>query len=500
MTNKKIDPEYLGQVLLKQGFETWMRYMFRVLEGRPFIIDPIHPDLFKTFQKIHDLDSTRQIINLPPRSGKTVMSRYFVAYSLTKTPECNFIYTSYSQELLAQISKELTAILEHPAYKAMYPNKVKSIEDEELNPIDDYWREYLIQETGKNKYSARKISTYAGGVILFSSIGASITGFGCGIRGVKKRFTGCLIIDDPNKPGDVRSMTMRQKVVEYYTGTLLNRLNESCVPILVIQQRLNVEDLTGFLIKKYNFNVLRKPLIEADGQCLIPSQYTPERIEELKVDENSWLSQFQQTPIAERGQIIKRDWWKWYNRDAKTIENIEMEPVKGLLIITADTAYKETAGADYSAIGVWELGIGFMKMRELLVGKWEFPDLIENAKMIWEKWHNPNKTPQYHARYFFIEDKASGISLVQTLEREGINAEAWKPKEYDYPEDKVGRMKEASLDVHKGMIYLPTGDKMAEYLVNEAALFSKDMSHSHDDACDCFTMAHSIWRYNGGCG
>jgi hypothetical protein len=48
------------------------------------------------------------------------------------------------------------------------------------------------------------------------------------------------------------------------------------------------------------------------------------------------------------------------------------------------------------------------------------------------------------------------------------------------------------------MIYLPNDDQMSEYLVNEAALFAEDMSHSHDYSVDAASMAHSIWKYYGG--
>ena len=102
------------------------------------------------------------------------------------------------------------------------------------------------------------------------------------------------------------------------------------------------------------------------------------------------------------------------------------------------------------------------------------------------------------AKYFFIEDKASGISLVQTLEDLGINTVAWKPKDFDFPDDKVGRTKEFSWAVFSGLVFLPENNKMSEYLVEEAAAFKEDMSHFHDDACDAANMSFSIWRYYGG--
>lgn len=824
-TDITIDREYLGHVLIKQGFETWFRYMFRVIEQKPFIMEAIHAHLFKGFQCLYDRTTKRLIINIPPRSGKTTLAKYFLIYCITLNPRCNFIYTSYSQELLALIAQEMAAIMEHPVYKAMYPGE-HIFEEVEADPVDEFWKDYLIETDKKNKYTNKRIVTRAGGVLLFASVGASITGFGCfdyntlvatekgymtlgdivenkidvkvlsynfdkkkleyqkiykyvkneissymqitldngekinctpdhifytdnfeekradelsvgsivfsnsfnfpnryaepfcdilsgivfiknkinfflrktsrifvrpfsilnrlktktsrnltpynpafnvgntarsnivkvgylfiwsfilgylygllcrqllefsivekfivgvllccaifkifktiirfnvinmpclfrtfankssqhktmdktiffhaiynkvnsfisfvintllhyfigfsgkylpvfrnkipvkfrnrkivdiiycnhkapsycltlwnnnnlfvtksqvmvhncGIRG-SKHFSGALIIDDANKPADITSQLMREKVYRYYYETLLTRLNDSNVAICNIQQRLHVEDLSGYLMKEYDFEVIRQPLIDEQGQCQVPSQYTKERIKELRINESTWLAQYQQTPIAEKGQIIQRQWWKYYEREAINQDRTPKYPIKGAIIMTADTAYKKGKDNDLSCIQVWEIARGVMRMREMIVGRWNFPELLQKAKYIWAKWTDPNKPPAQRAKYFFIEDKASGTSLEQTLTVEGIEAIAWKPKDFDYPDDKVGRMREASFDVFKGMIELPYGDPMTEYLVNEAALFSEDDSHAHDDSCDAFTMAHSIWRHYGG--
>lgn len=483
-----IDPEYIGQVLLEKGFETWFRYLFRIIENKPFIIEGIHENLFQTFQDIHDGKKLRMNISLPPRSGKTTINKWFLVYCITINPRCNFIYTSFNQALLSDISRDIMNILEHPVYKAMYPSQNR-IESVEASPIDTFWSNYLKKENGQNIYSNRKIVTSQGGVILFAAVGSAITGFGAGQRGVKQ-FSGALQMDDLNKPADIHSQLMRDKCLRYFEETLLSRLNDSNIPIINTQQRLHIEDITGHLISKYHFETLRKPLIDHNGVCQIPSQYTPERIEELKFNESMFQAQYQQEPIAEKGLLIKRDWWKYYNE--------EEEPITGSIIITADTAFKETKTADFSCIQVWELRKEKMMMREMLVDRWEFPELIENARMIWEKWRRPELEEPKKAKYFFIEDKASGTPLQQTLMREGINSVAWSPKEYEYPDDKVARAKTFSWDVFCGKVYIPENNQMSEYLVNECALFSEDMSHQHDDAEDTANMCHSVWKYNGG--
>lgn len=468
----EINREYLGKTLLDAGFEVWFRYMFRVLEGKPFIIDRIHKDMFNVFDDLYNLRITRECMNIPPRAGKTTLCKYWLIYCLTKNPRCNFIYTSFSQMLLSDIAREVAQILEHPIYKELYGNGLFGVEEKEENPIDDFWREYLLKETGRAVYASKRIITAKGGQILFASIGSTITGFGAGIRGAKG-FSGALIIDDANKPADIMSEIMRDKVRKYYDETLLSRLNDSNVPIFNIQQRLHLGDLSGYLLEQYKFDSIVKPLLEPDGTCNIASQYTPERIKEISFNDTMFQAQYQQSPVAEKGNIIQRDWWVMYDADQTAID--------GKLIITADTAYKKTKTADYSCFQVWELLRKEMRLRDMIVGKWEFPELLEKATQIWRKWTDDSLINP--AAFMYIEDKASGISLEQTLIQSGINAICWKPKEYDYPEDKVGRTRELSWDVYRGLVKLKKDDKMSQYLVNEAALFAEDMSHAHDDSC-----------------
>lgn len=178
MSLETVDKEYIGQVLLSKGFRTWFLYMFRMVEGTPFILEPLHDDLLQVFDDIYNQYTKRINLNLPPRSAKSSLCCYFVAFCLAKNPKCNFIYTSYSQLLLGDVSRRITAILEHPVYKAMYPVGFTA-EEEQSQPISDFWLEYLRKETGKNTYTQKKIVTYAGGVVYFSAIGSQITGLGC---------------------------------------------------------------------------------------------------------------------------------------------------------------------------------------------------------------------------------------------------------------------------------------------------------------------------------
>lgn len=481
-----INSEFLGQRLLKQGFETWMRYMFRVIEGRPFVVEPIHADLFQTMEKLYAGKELRQNINVPPRSAKTTLAKYFIAYCWTISPKMNFIYTSYSESLLANISKELMTILEHPAYKAMYPQSRAIEGEEDITPKDDFWYEYLKQfYTGKNVYSAKKITTYQGGICLFSPIGGQITGYGCGVRSAKK-FSGVLIIDDGNKPADVRSQTMRDRVLRYYEETLLSRLNNPYVPIINIQQRLHVEDLSGTLEKKYRFNTLKKPLLDENGVCQIPSQYTPERIEELKKNNYMFLSQYQQEPIILGGQVIKRAYFRYYP--------VAKEYQYKRILIAADTAMKTKEYNDYSVFMAGGVTTdNKLHVLDMLRGKWEAPELEKMAVAIWNQFKLYPVTG-LTCNGFYIEDKASGIGLVQGLTAKygipviGVPAST----------DKLTRAENVLPYIESGQVHLPENENynFNVDILSECEAFSRDMSHKHDDIVDtlCILIQEALGK------
>lgn len=167
-----------GVILHQAGFYAWFLCFFKYISGQHFLVESFHLDLINLYQDVYDLKHYRVIINIPPRSGKTTISFYFIAYCLAVDKKCNFIYTSYSQSLLSSISKELKNILEHPIYQAMYEcnNKYETVKEK---AVDKFWENYLISESKTSSYSSSKITTSGGGIVLLNSIGSAITGFGC---------------------------------------------------------------------------------------------------------------------------------------------------------------------------------------------------------------------------------------------------------------------------------------------------------------------------------
>lgn len=471
-----LEPKELGYVLLNSGFEPWFRYMFRVINNTPYICEPLHSKLLAKIQDIIDGKTTRLNLNLCPRSSKTTMLIWLVVYTLTINPRSQIIYTSFNQDLLSSVARQVAEIMKNPIYQAMYGQGF-SEQEEEADPIDDFWKEYLRNTTGKIQFSNRKIVTPQGGIVLFNSMGSAITGFGAGCRG-QKGFTGFLAIDDGDKPTEVRSQKIREKTHVYFQETLLSRLNNPETPILNVQQRLHIDDLSGFLESKYGFEVFKFPLLAEDGTCNLGNQYTEERIKELQVDKYTFSAQYQQEPIILGGGVIKHEWWRFY-KDM-------YDCMYRRIFITADTAMKTKEWNDFTAIGVWGLTANNrLRMLDLVHGKFEIVELEQAMLALWEKWKIGIGTCRCSS--IIIEDKASGTQLIQTLMRKG-----GLPIMRIIPEhDKYTRVQNALPQLAAGNIELPNNDQdpLSKLLIDEADAFTADDSHLHDDLVDMWCYA-----------
>jgi PBSX family phage terminase large subunit len=193
------------------------------------------------------------------------------------------------------------------------------------------------------------------------------------------------------------------------------------------------------------------------------------------------------------GQILNPAWWYRYDNIQEAIRMCHG------MYITADTAYKIKTANDYSAIQCWgyNLQTNQCYLLDSLREKYVFPDLIANIKKFTRKWSSMGN--RVYPERIYIEDKASGISLAQTLYRDGLNVTAWKPKDFAFPEDKVGRANEASLLLNRGCFYVPSSKAApwSQCFVNECSDFEAD-SEGFDDQVDAFTMSASVFRSKGG--
>jgi hypothetical protein len=90
------------------------------------------------------------------------------------------------------------------------------------------------------------------GVRYATSVEGALTGWGSDF----------IIIDDPLKANEANSESARKKVNEWFNNAVLTRLNNpKHGVIIVVMQRLHVDDLAGHLIEQGGWTVLKIPAI-----------------------------------------------------------------------------------------------------------------------------------------------------------------------------------------------------------------------------------------------
>lgn len=428
------------------------------------------------------------LITIPPRFGKTdTVARDFPAYCLGHIPDCEFIIASCTKGLARASSSNCKDIMSQDWYHEMF-------------------QDTRLKQVGGSKGASDHFYTTEGGCVYASGSEGTIIGFGAGK--LRPGFAGAFIVDDPIKPLEARSPTVRETVIDFYKTAVKTRLNGKRTPIIMIMQRLHPEDLAGYVLKEeaddwYHYSV---PALdeETDESNWEDRKSTKELQEMREVDPTTFYTQYQQKPITPGGQVLKEKWWKFYTADM--LPGIERNITAK--IITADTAYKTKQENDYSVLQCW----GFIGPKALVLldqdrGKWEFPDLLTNARQFWYKHTGRDRqgAPKVGWLYtpatrFYIEDKVSGTSLIQTLRREEVEAIEWNVKDYDIPEDKVSRAKEMSFLMYRGCIWIPerTLYPWVPDYIQEHSEFAEDMSHSFDDQVDGSTSAALIWKSLGG--
>lgn len=212
---------------------------------------------------------------------------------------------------------------------------------------------------------------------------------------------------------------------------------------------------------------------------------------------------------AEEGGIIQRSWLKLWPAE-KPLPTLEW------IIMSMDTAFtektinKRTFDADDSACTVWGVFQHDGRRNVMLLDCWAeqygMPDLIKRVKKemnvaygddedkaLIKPLIGPSKMASSGRKpdILLLEDKGSGISLRQMLDREGITAYAYNPGRAD----KLTRLHMVSHIFARGQVWLPESEKhkgrpksWIEPMLAQLCSFSGPKSIKHDDYVDCVSQ------------
>jgi predicted phage terminase large subunit-like protein len=445
------------RALLRRDCSAFVRKVFATLEsGQAFVPNWHLEAIAYQLERVRRGEIKRLIINLPPRSLKSVMASIaFPAFVLGHDPSRRIICISYSGDLAKKHANDFRAVLEAPWYRELFPGTRIGQKDSET-----------------------EIELTARGSRLATSVGGTLTGRGGDL----------IIIDDPLKPDDAHSEAKRNTANEWFKNTLLSRLDDKRTGgIIIVMQRLHMDDLTGFVTSQSDeWEILELPAI-ADAEEHIPISDTktyfrrvgealsPER-EPLSILENmksqlssdAFSAQYQQKPVPPGGAMIKRDWIERY-------QELPPHRERSLILQSWDTASKGGPENDFSVCTTWVISCAG---RWYLVDVWrkrvDYPALKAAVRDL---------ALQHAANRVLVEDAGAGTSLVQELlgKVDGIVAVMADG-------NKLTRMSVATAKFESGLVYLP---ERASWLADfEAELFAFPGGR-HDDQCDSVSQALS---------
>jgi len=282
------------------------RFFFKEQYNRKFIVGDHHAIICEALERVLKGELKRLIINVAPRYGKTELAvKSLISHGLSLNPSAKFIHLSYADNLALDNSEAVKDLIQSELYQKIFPE----VQIKKDSRAKDKW-----------------YTTQNGGVLARSASG-QVTGFGAGQvdeelddflndisqNGLddldrKLNFGGAIIIDDPVKPDDADSDTLREKVNNRYDSTIKNRVNSRNTPIIVIMQRLHPMDLSGYLQRddeEDEWEVIELPCIKKDGTALWDFKHTVEELYRLKkANEIVFERQYMQNPKPKFGLLF----------------------------------------------------------------------------------------------------------------------------------------------------------------------------------------------------
>ena len=406
------------------------------------------------------------IINVPFRSTKSlIVTVMFPVWAWIKSPKLRFITSSYSATLSIELATKSRDVIFSDWFKRRWGEVFHIKKDQNL------------KERYENNFVGMRRAT---------SVGGTVTGQGADF----------LIVDDPLSPQMANSATERDNANEWYRTTFYSRLNQPDIGVrIIIMQRVHEDDLTGFLLGKetrLKYKHICIPAKSGDGnikpaylekfyekgtQLFWKDRFSQKILDDYRsaLGSYGYAGQLQQTPTPLDSGMIHKDWFK--------VDRYRVD--EAIVNFVIDPAYTADQKNDPSALLAYTYKENRWQIVDCVNVYKEFPDLVKFIQQWVAKNGYTNRSRIY------VEPKASGKSIVQTLVREtGLNVKEDKPP----TKDKVARVSDVSASLESGRVSLLNGDWNEDFLEQLA----KFPAAKHDDMVDCLVMAVNKEIWSGG--
>ncbi|MGD9276311.1 MAG: phage terminase large subunit [Candidatus Pacearchaeota archaeon] len=408
--------------------------------------------------KITDITFNRIAIAVPPGLSKSLsVCVAFPAWVWTKEPSAKFMSGSYNESFATRDARRTRDLIKSEWYQYLWGDVFKIKDDQDS-------KKYYENDCGGER-------------LAFGTRG-TFTGIRCDFA----------LFDDPLKIQDAYSKLEREKIGKLVGNAHTRFKNPQTGVIVVIQQRLHVDDPIGRLLNKKNekWDYLCMPMEcdpsircktqifedkRKDGECLWPERFTKDflKAEKESMGSRDYNAQIQQHPESESGSIIHREWFRYYK---------ELPAERKFRIQAYDTAFKIKKTSDYSSC----ITIDYIPPYFYIVGYWrekvEMPELKRKIQNLYAK-YNPDQD--------ILEDKASAPSAVQELKRyTTIPFKLINPQG-----NKESRCYAVSPTFEAGKILFPDVSfypEAAEWLIDFEDHLVRFPSETHDDDVDALTL------------
>ena len=468
------DGEYQAEV--RTNLHRYAVDRFEYDNNRKWMHNWHFPFLFEALESAFVGKHRFTVINVPPRSGKTEGVTNLLSWGLGNVPSSKWLVTSVTGGLASKIAVTARTYIRGAYHQNLFGTRLKKDEDQ---------KHYFLTEEGGHVYSA--------------GAGGTIVGFGAGEIG-DARCGGALVIDDPHKPGDSKSQMLECRT--WWEATAESRLNGLYTPVILIMQRLDVNDLTDYFLEHYVVNHLKIPALineeavktfDLDDNKLNKSYWpirkaTKEILKQKERAPETFFAQSQQEPVKKGGNLFNID----------TISVITDCPVLQYRKFTIDAANKTASKNDFSVIthfGVDKLG------NTCVLNVWRakvpIDALLDRVLLMWNEALAMNGEQYGHLREIICEDAQNGTALIQLIKSKhrAISIRAVTRKK-----DKYTRACDVQPYINGGKLMLLQGGYVAD-LKAEMARFNGD-GKDHDDQVDtiidaCFDATQKRRTFEG---
>jgi phage terminase large subunit-like protein len=434
---KRLDLGAVGRAieasLLQESLTEFAKASWHVLEPQTplkwgWALDAICQHL----EAITSGDITHLLINVPPGCMKSLLTGViFPAWEWTlhvidpKTGaprythrSMRYLGTSHKQELAVRDNMKCRRLIQSRWYQERWPCPLTTDQNAKLK--------FENTETGFREAMA------------FTSM--------TGSRGDR------VIVDDPLSVDDGNSAAALKSAELTFTEALPTRVNNEDSAIIVIMQRLNEDDTSGIILKRdLGYEHLMLPMEfeskrrcktslgfvdprKHDGDLLFPTRFSATQVASLKkvLGKYATAGQLQQSPTPRGGGLFEEGELRLWGckRDL---------PNFLFVVQSYDTAFTEETANDPTACSTWGVFEHKSQRCALLLDSWddrmEFPELRRRVLKDWKAKYGgkdgDDLQPGRRADAVLIENKGSGISLIQDLRAARVPALPYNPGNAD---------------------------------------------------------------------